>query len=118
MGKQLVLIDDLLQMEDLLKGAYRDVLTKCGKPNCWCVNDKGHKHSRLSWKENGQGYVRAIPKEDVEWVLEMTANHKLFKKRLLKLVQTQKQLKSELDIYLEKAIKKTKGGRKYLQINK
>lgn len=59
-AKESALIDEFLQIKNLLKGSYRDVHTKCGKPTCWCAHGKGHKHGRLSWKEDGHSYIRAL----------------------------------------------------------
>jgi len=117
MAKESALVDELLQIENLLKGSYRDVYTKCGKPTCWCFDGKGHKHGRLSWQEKGKPYIRAIPKDDVEWVIEMTVNHKHFKKKFQQLVEIQEKIKGALEEYCDKRIMKTKRRKKYLDVN-
>ena len=115
-AKQQRLVDELLQIDCMLKGSYCSVYTKCGKPTCWCAEGVGHEHSRLSWREAGKSRIRAIPQEDINWVQQMTKNYNAFKKLSEELANTHLQIQIFLERHLEKIILSTKKEKDYLKI--
>jgi len=117
-ARQSLLADKLRKINCMLKGVHCVVHTKCGKPNCWCVNEKGHRHERISWREANRSCIRAIPNDDIQWVKEMTKNYHSFKKLQTTLVNTQKELNSTIEKLRDEIIGRTKRGKAYLKIKK
>lgn len=114
--KQNALIKDLLKIDHMIKGAFVIVQTKCGKANCWCVDGEGHKHARISWRENNLVHVRAVPGEDQEWVKQMTLNNRTYKKLMNDFLNIQNKINMVLESNHKKIIHMTKKKKSYLRI--
>jgi len=70
------LLDQLLQIQPLLRGSFTQVYTRCGKPNCWCAHSsRGHPHVRLTWSQSGQLTTRKVPAQAADRVRELTGNY-------------------------------------------
>ncbi len=94
------LLDELFQIQPLLRGSFTQVYTRCGKPNCWCTHSpKGHPHVRLTWSENGQLTTRKVPTQAVDQVRELTGNYRRFRSLHRKLLRLQAQMEGLLDRY-------------------
>ena len=117
-ARQSSLADELSKINSMLKGVHCVVHTKCGKVNCWCVSEKGHRHERLSWREANRSCIRAIPSDDIPWVKEMTRNYKEFKKLEKTIIDTQNEINNSIEKLCEKIIHRTKRGKSYLKIEK
>jgi len=92
------LLDQLLQSPPLLRGSFRQVFTRCGKPNCWCAQaTQGHPHARLTWSEQGQLTTRKVPPEAVDRVRELTHNYRQFRSRRGQLLALELRLYQLLD---------------------
>ena len=99
------LLEQLLQLEPLLRGSLARVETRCGKPNCWCAqSSKGHPHLRLTWSENGQMTTRKVPAQATERVQECTANYRRFRSLRRELLTFQARLQELLDQYEQSLI--------------
>ena len=99
------LLEELLQIQPLLRGTFSQVQTRCGKANCWCAhNPKGHPHTRLTWSENGRITTRKVPPEAIERVVELTRNYRQFRTLRRKLQLLHAQLDARFDHYEEKLI--------------
>ena len=94
------LLDQLLQIQPLLRGSFTQVYTRCGKPNCWCAHSpKGHPHVRLTWSENGQLTTRKVPAQAAERVRELTGNYRQFRSLHRKLISLQPKMQKLLEQY-------------------
>ena len=116
--KQNSLIGDLLKFDRMIKGSFVIVQTKCGKENCWCVEGDGHKHARISWREDNLGRVRAVPDEDQDWVKQMTQNNRVYKKLMSDFLNIQSKINIALENNYKKIIHVTKKEKSYLIIEK
>ena len=72
----------------------------------------------MSWREDGKGLSRAVPKEEYDWIEEMTENYRTFKKIRRELRDLEKELELLLDTYEEIVVKKTRQGKAYLEISR
>lgn len=113
-----ILIEDLLSIDRMIKGCYCVSKTKCGKPNCKCAKGDEHRVERLVWREDGRGINRAVPKEDIEWVKEMTDNHNEYKRLRKKLEELDEKIAQQLDTLYTLRVKKSKQGKRYLNVGK
>lgn len=99
------LLDQLLQIQPLLRGSFTQIHTRCGKPNCWCAQSpKGHPHLRLTWSENGHLTTRKIPAQAAERVRELTQNYRQFRALRRQLLALQAQAQELLDHYEQSLI--------------
>ena len=115
--KRQQLITKLLDMK-MIRGSYSVVSTKCGKPNCWCVEGDGHQHARITWTENGKGNTRAVPNEDDQWLTEMTEAYRKFRRLRQNLAALELDMKNCLNTLEQEIINKTRKGRLYLETKK
>ena len=116
--KRDTLIEDLLNIDRMIKGCYCVSKTKCGKPNCKCAKGDEHRVERLVWREDGRGINRAVPKEDVEWVKKMTDNNNEYKRLRKNLEELDEKIAQQLDALYQSRIKKSKRGKGYLNVGK
>ena len=87
------LLEELMSTPAMLRGSFSRVTTRCGKPTCWCAEStKGHRHTRLTWSEQGKLTTRKVPEEQIDRVEELTGNYHRFRKSRRELAQVQKQL--------------------------
>ena len=108
---------EMLSMKKMVWGSFCLIYVKCGKKYCQCAaGEKLHPHRRMSWRENGKGISRAVPKEEYEWIEQMTDNYKKFRELRRQLNEIDEQMKSLLDVYEEEIVKKTRKGKLYLDI--
>lgn len=104
------LLDQLLQVQPLLRGSFAQVHTRCGKANCWCARKtKGHPHLRLIWSENGQLTTRKVPPQAADRVQQLTDNYRQFRLLRRKLVELQAQMRDLLDQYERSSITQAQG---------
>lgn len=99
------LLDQLLQIQPLLRGSFSEVYTRCGKANCWCARSpKGHPHVRLTWSQNGQLTTRKVPPPAADQVRELTGNYRQFRARRRELLELQARMQDLLDQYEQSLI--------------
>jgi hypothetical protein len=92
-GRHDQLLEELINTPPMLRGSFSRVSTRCGKPTCWCAQSaKGHRHTRLTWSEQGKLITRKVPEDQVDRVVELTGNHCRFRTRRRELARVQKQL--------------------------
>jgi len=114
----LKLLDKIFALDEMIKGKYHVVLTKCGKSNCRCATGKKHSHTRVTWSENGKAINRSAPAEDKDWLIQMTTQYRQYMKLVKKIKTAQNTLLCELEIQAKKIIKKTMKEKKYLVVKK
>jgi hypothetical protein len=108
------IVSELLCYDELLRGSFATVYTKCGKDTCWCKDGKGHPHSRLTWNEEGQGYTRKVPKDEIPWILEATEHYRQFRLLRRRLKELEARSKSILDQLEEQTVERTRKPKLYL----
>lgn len=114
--KRLNLCSELLSIKKMVWGSFCLIYVKCGNKNCQCATGKLHPHQRMSWRENGKAISRAVPKEEHEWIEEMTGNYRRFRELRRELNEINEKMNSLLDAYEETVVKKTRKGKQYLKI--
>lgn len=98
------LLRQILRPEQMLRGSFHQVYTRCGKTNCWCAKAKqGHPHTRLTWTEEGVMMTRKVATTEQKAVLKLTQAYKQFGEQRRKLTALHLQIQDRLDDY-EKAI--------------
>jgi len=109
-------LNELLHISSMIRGSYKKSYCRCGKPTCWCSEDKeskGHPSHRISWTKASISKTKAIPKEDVAWIKEMTSNYRKYRTIRTKL----RKLNNELNVLLgnleEEVIKRTEKLKEY-----
>lgn len=109
------LISKLLNVTEMIRGTYSMVSTKCGKPNCWCIDGEGHQHARITWLEQGKRNTRAVPEEDDKWLTTMTKAYRDFRHLRQALATLETEIKNDLALLEQEVIKNTRKGRAYLE---
>lgn len=108
------LIEELLQVEQMLRGKFGVAYRRCGTPTCWCANSKGHPVNRITWTEQSVSRTKAIREEDIAWVKERTETYRRFRKNRQALRVIERQINAELDAVEEKVVHRTRKRRAYL----
>ena len=108
------LLARLLDTSAMVKGTFRQVYQRCGKPTCRCVDGQGHLSIRISWTEDAKSRTKAIPSADVAWIKSMTSNYKRFRKTRQRIRELNDELNRLLDELEREILNKTKRQRKYL----
>jgi len=98
------LLRQILRHEQMLRGSFHQVYTRCGKPNCWCAKaKKGHPHTRLTWTEEGIMMTRKVGSAERKSVLKLTEAYKRFGEQRRQLTALHQQIQNRFDDY-EKAV--------------
>lgn len=98
------LLRRILRPEQMLRGSFHQVYTRCGKAHCWCAKaKKGHPHTRLTWSEEGVMMTRKVGTAERKAVLKLTEVYKRFGEQRRELTALHQQIQDWLDDY-EKAI--------------
>ena len=113
--KRLKIISDLLVERKMVRGSFCEIRIKCGK-NCRCNNGQGHTHKRMSLRENGKSFSRAVPREEYEWIQEMTDNYREYRALRKQLAKMDEEIFSLLDQYESVIVKRYKKGKAYLNV--
>ena len=109
------IINELLDFKDMIPGAYNEVFCKCGKENCWCIQEnRGHLFRRITWSENRRSMTRAIPENDISWIKNVTQNYKLFKEKRKQIKKIEIQLNVLLNDFSKSIIENTRKLKEYL----
>ncbi len=114
-NKRQKLLSSLLENKEMVRGSFCQIFVKCGRATCWCTKGKGHPHKRMSLREGGKNFSRAVPKEDHVWVEEMTNNFREYREKRRQLGKLENEIRKLLDQLEEKCVKKTKKGKSYLE---
>lgn len=109
-------LSKLLEIDSMLRGSYALVYTKCGKHNCWCKNERGHPHSRITWSEEGKPLTRKVPHEHIAWIGEVTNSYRRFRSLRRKMISLETEMKQLLDILEKDLVEHTRKGKDFLDI--
>ena len=108
-------LEELQSVQHMVRGTYCNNYRRCGKVNCWCHKEEvGHPNHRITWSKNAKSESRVVPKEDVEWIKDMTQNYREYRQLRKKLRLKTNEFKKVLDLLEEEIIVKTKKKRDYL----
>jgi hypothetical protein len=105
---------EILALDLMIPGAFKEVYRKCGKENCWCHDGGGHSLRRITWTEQGVSRSKAIPEQDVVWIVSATSNYKRFRNKRRQILELDKNLKALLDAHEKEVVKKSRLLREYL----
>ena len=108
------LLTQLLAIELMIPGAFKEVYRKCGKLNCWCHNQRGHLLRRITWSEQGVSRSKAIPERDVQWIQHANNNYRDYRSKRREILELERSLKELLDAHENVVVKKSRLLRDYL----
>jgi hypothetical protein len=98
------LLRQILRHEQMLRGSFHQVYTRCGKTHCWCAKAKqGHPHTRLTWSEEGVMMTRKVGIAERQTVLKLTEAYKRFGEQRRQLTALHQKIQDRFDDY-EKAV--------------
>jgi Family of unknown function (DUF6788) len=98
------LLRQILRHEQMLRGSFHQVYTRCGKTHCWCAQaKKGHPHTRLTWSEEGVMMTRKVGVSERKAVAKLTDAYKMFGEQRGQLTALHQHIQDLLDDY-EKAV--------------
>ena len=109
--KRLKVLAEIFLVKKMVWGSFCLIHVKCGKKYCQCATGKLHPHWRMSWRENGKAISRAVPKEEYEWIKEMTGNYRRVRELRRELNAINEEMNKRLDQYEEHIVKKTRKGK-------
>ena len=108
------LLREMLAFHLMIPGAFKEVYRKCGKQNCWCLDQPGHLLRRITWSEQGLSRSKAIPEQDVAWIERATSNYREYRSKRREILELEKNLKSLLDAHEKEVVRKSRLLRDYL----
>ena len=114
--KRQQLISELFGLREMVRGSFCTIHVKCGKKYCRCQKGQLHPHQRMSLRENGKAFSRAVPKEEYEWITEMTGNYRRFQQVCREIAKLEKKTKKLFDDYEQKVVNQTRKGKLYLSV--
>ena len=110
-----LLLSELQLIGHMIRGTYVETHRKCGKPTCWCANEsKGHPSYQISWTKNAKSRSKAIPRDDIFWIKEMTGNYRKWRTIRSNIRKLEEELRNLIYKLEYDIIKKTEKLRKYL----
>ena len=114
--KRQSLMAKLVQTKEMVRGSFCTIHVKCGKKYCSCNAGKLHPHQRMSLREGGKAFSRAVPKEEHKWIKKMTDNYREFRKIRKELSSINKEIKQLLNAFEDELVMKSKKGKAYLEV--
>jgi len=109
-----LLLSELQLIGHMIRGTYVETHRKCGKPTCLCAKEsKGHPSYQISWTKDAKSRSKAIPREDIFWIKEMTENYRKWRTIRSNIRKLEEELRSLIDKLEYDIIKKTEKLRKY-----
>lgn len=109
------LISQVLVDREMVRGSFCEIRFKC-KKTCNCNEGRGHTHKRMSLREQGKSYSRAVPREDYEWIQKMTDNFREYRNIRKELAKLDKGIHELLNQYEDGVVAKYKKGKPYLNV--
>ena len=113
--KHSLLIKQILEVQEMVKGSYGETSRKCGKATCWCAKDKqGHSFFRITWSEKGKTRTKSIPEQDIDWITLKTEAYRNFRNQRHELRISELLLKELLNQFEKSVATKTTSLKNYL----
>ena len=102
------LLVDIQRIKYMIRGTFVETHRKCGKQNCWCAKqDQGHPSYQISWTENAKSRSRAVSKEDIPWIKDMTGNYRQWRTIKAKMRKLENELRILINQMEDDILKKT-----------
>ena len=111
------MISTILKEKEIVRGSFCEIHVKCGKKNCHCYSGQGHSHKRMSLRENGISFSRAVPREDYEWIQKMTDNFREYRNMRRQLVKLEDEIQELLDQLENEIVNRCRIGKSYLNVS-
>jgi len=109
-----LLLSELQLIGHMIRGTYVETHRKCGKSNCWCAKESiGHPSYQISWTKDSKSRSKAIPREDIPWIKEMTGNYRKWRTIRSNIRKLEDELRILIDKLEDDMIKKTEKLKKY-----
>jgi len=109
-----LLLSELQMIRHMIRGTYVETHRKCGKSTCWCAKEsKGHPSYQISWTKDAKSRSKAVPREDIIWIKEMTGNYRKWRTKRASIRKLEDELRILIDKLEDEIIKKTEKLRKY-----
>ena len=109
-----LLLSELQSIRNMIRGTYVETHRKCGKSTCWCANESiGHPSHQISWTKDSKSRSKAIPREDILWIKEMTGNYRKWRTIRSNIRKSEDELRILIDKLEDDIIKNTEKLRKY-----
>lgn len=113
--KHSLLIKQILEVQEMVKGSYGETYRKCGKSTCWCAkNERGHSFFRITWSEKGKTRTKSIPEQDIDWITLKTQAYRNFRNQRHELRISELLLKELLNQFEKSVAAKTTSLKNYL----
>lgn len=74
------LLEGFLRDEQLAVGTVSEVRARCGKPGCWCAQEKGHPQMRLLYADDGTRRCKLVRKADAERIRKAGERYRRLKR--------------------------------------
>lgn len=81
-SRRAVVLNELAKTDTLIAGSLSQVLRRCGKPSCHCVERPGHQQAILMSVEDGRRRCQLIRQADVADVRQAVERYRSFRKGL------------------------------------
>lgn len=109
-----LLLSEFELISHMIRGTYVETHRKCGKSTCWCVKEiKGHPSYQISWTKDAKSRSKSIPREDSNWIKEMTSNYRKWRTTRSSIRKLEDELRILIDKLEDDIIKKTEKLKKY-----
>lgn len=105
--KRSLLINELLTTNQMIRGSFGITYRRCGKQTCWCIHEKGHSYTRITWTENAQAHTKAIPHNDIPWFKDITKKYRTFRKLRTRISLLDLHIKNKIDSFENEVVEKT-----------
>jgi hypothetical protein len=109
-----LLLSELQSIANMIRGTYVGTHRKCGKSTCWCAKESiGHPSHQISWTKDAKSRSKAIPKDDIPWIKEMTGNYRKWRTIRSNIRKLENELRVLIDKLEDDIVKKTEKLRHY-----
>ena len=89
---------EMLKIQTFLRGSVYELNTRCGKPNCACVEGERHRRWVLSHTPpDGRKRLRVVPDEHYENWRRWAGNYSQFRRRRAQIVKITRRILEALD---------------------
>lgn len=99
--EQQAILDEILAPEPLIAGSVSQILRRCGKPNCHCVERPSHPTTHLKTSQDGHARCQLVRKADEAEVIDKVNRYRRAKTLLRKLSTLERRRREALQAAIE-----------------